>query len=301
MRKWNRLFIAGVCAAALLASFAIVSIAQNRELSDAEKFIPSPIFSPVYPTLPHSFRDLKTIQVLCQAPPGAIQRALMPPLEPAGSGDLFVLLLGWTPDINDGGFNVHETAINAPVKYKDRNGCTTLIEYIDSDMGLITGREVWGWPKKMSDTTWMENKRTNTWTVMINKQRDQGNLPLMKVEYTVTNAPSTVQWPEMGPTLLVRRIPPASRTMKSLNQLICVGCSRPEDSGIPLVGAGPASKPQRNTTSTTGVATVQFFDGPNDPLTFLGPVKVLDAKMSAMEGSMPGGLSVGDLLDQWEE
>ena len=48
-------------------------------------------------------------------------------------------------------------------------------------------------------------------------------------------------------------------------------------------------------------ATVQFFDGPHDPLTFFGPVKVLDAKMSVIEGRMPFGLGLGEVMDEWEE
>ncbi|MEJ2111051.1 MAG: hypothetical protein P8Z37_14305, partial [Acidobacteriota bacterium] len=65
--------------------------------------------------------------------------ALSKPLERNGDGDLFVLQMGWSPDCE--GFNVHEIQINAPVKWKDGVGSTTLIEYIDSDMGLIAGRE----------------------------------------------------------------------------------------------------------------------------------------------------------------
>jgi hypothetical protein len=42
--------------------------------------------------------------------------------------------------------------------------------------------------------------------------------------------------------------------------------------------------------STQGTATVQFFDGPHDPLTFFGPDEVLGAKMHIFEGPMTGGL-----------
>jgi len=313
MRKRNILLVTAVCAVVVMASFAILSTAQNSGEYNGNNFVPSPTFAPIYPPLPHRFRDLKTIRILCQAPPGAIKKALMPPLEPAGSGDMFTILLGWTEDVNDGGFNSHEVALNTSVNYKDRLGTTTIIEYIDTDHGLVAGREIWGWPKKMAEVTWLENKRTNTWTIMVNKMKDQGNIPLLKVQYTVTNTPSNVQWPEGGPTLLVRRIPPASRTMKVLNQLVCVGCNRLEDAGIPLIGAGPdaakpaSKKPQgqapqgANRNNTTGTATVQFFDGPWDPLTMFGPVKVLDAAMSSMEGGgTGGGLGVGDVLDQWE-
>ena len=58
----------------------------------------------------------------------------------------------------------------------------------------------------------------------------------------------------------------------------------------------PASK------ETKGIATVQFFDGPHDPLTLFGPVKVLDAKMSILEASPTGGgLGLGEVVHQWEE
>jgi hypothetical protein len=81
---------------------------------------------------------------------------------------------------------------------------------------------------------------------------------------------------------------------RPLCQLVCVGCNVPKATG-PLVA--PAGK-----KDTKGSATVQFFDGPHDPLAFFGPIKVLDAKMSIMEGSMPGGgLGLGEVLSQWEE
>ena len=125
------------------------------------EFVPSPEFSPPYPPLPHHFGKTYGIQILCQAPKGAIARALARPLEQDGDADLFILLMGWSPDRE--GYNVHEIAINAPVKWKNSTGNTTLIEYIDSDMGLITGREVWGWPKKMADITWTQT--ATGWTV----------------------------------------------------------------------------------------------------------------------------------------
>jgi hypothetical protein len=65
--------------------------------------------------------------------------------------------------------------------------------------------------------------------------------------------------------------------------------------------SGPLVAPS-GAKDTKGTATVQFFDGPHDPLTFLGPIKVLDAKMTILEGSMPGGgLGLGEVLTQWEE
>ncbi len=291
--KRSTLFIAVVCICAVLLVFALMCFAQKKNAEPARpNFIPSPVFSPPYPPLPHHFSDVHTIQILCQAPKGAIKRALVRPLEPSGDGDLFVLLLGWTPDVEKQGFNVHEIAINAPVQWKGKAGNTTLIEYIDSDMGLIAGREIYGWPKKMADITWTQT--ATGWTITAKKLKDQGSIPLMKIEYKISKSTPAVKWPDMGPIYLVRRIPNASPSTPSLNQIVCVGCNRPQAGG-PLVA-------QSGKKDTKGSATVQFFDGPHDPLTFLGPIKVLDAKMSIMEGTMSGGgLGLGEVLSQWEE
>jgi hypothetical protein len=199
--------------------------------------------------------------------------------------------MAWTQDVEEGGYNVHEIAINAPVKWNGRVGNTTLIEYIDSGMGLIAGREIYGWPKKMAVITW--SKTQTGWTVVCNKMKDQGSLPLMKIDYNISDSTPKVEWPDMGPVLLVRRIPPASASTRSLNQIICLGCDAPLGGGVLEAPPGPKD--------SKGFATVQFFDGPHDPLTFLGPVEVLDAKMSVIEGRMPFGLGLGEVMDEWEE
>jgi len=283
--------VAGICA--LLAVSLLMCVAQDKNAKPARgNFVPSPVFSPPYPPLPHHFSDVHTIQILCQAPKGAIKRALAQPLEPSGDGDLFVILLGWTGDVEKGGYNVHEIALNAPVQYKGKAGNTTMIEYIDSDMGLIAGREVYGWPKKMADITWTQT--ATGWTITAKKLKDQGSIPLMKIEYKISKSTPEVKWPDMGPVYLVRRIPNASPSTPALGQLVCVGCNRSQSTGPLAAPVGPKD--------TKGTATVQFFDGPHDPLTFFGPIKVLDAKMGIIEGTLPGGgLGLGDVLSQWEE
>ena len=252
-------------------------------------FVPSPEFSPPYPPLPHRFNDNHELQFLCQAPPGAIERALAKPLVKNTDNDLFVLQMGWSPDCE--GFNVHEIQINAPIKWEDKTGSTTLIEYIDSDMGLIAGREIWGWPKKMAEIVWTQ---TDTgWTVTCNKQKDQGSLPLMKVEYIISASVPDVEWPVMFPVYLVKRVPNASAAVPPLTQLVRIG-------GEFTPGTPPPLTPGSTRTSTAGTATVQFFDGPHDPLSFFGPVKVLGARMNITKGSMTGGLGLGEVVYQWE-
>lgn len=289
--KRNALKIIVACICAVLAVALLLSIAQDKKAKPArQNFVPSPEFSPPYPPLPHHFGKTYGIQILCQAPKGAISRALARPLEPVGNADQFVLLMGWSPNCE--GYNVHEIAIDAPVKWKTSTGNSTLIEYIDSGMGLITGREVWGWAKKMADITWAQT--ATGWTITVNTLKDQNSVPLMKVEYKISNSTPEVKWPEMGPTYLVKRIPNASPTVSPLTQLVCVGCNIPPKSSSPVMPLAPKG--------TKGFATVKFFDGPHDPLTFFGPIKVLDAKMSIMEASPTDpGLGLGEVVYEWKE
>jgi acetoacetate decarboxylase len=289
MTNRKALYITTACICAALAFALLLSIAQDKKPAPPN-FVPSPEFSPPYPPLPHHFGKTRGIQILCQAPKGAIKRALAWPLEPVGDADLFVLLMGWSPDCE--GYNVHEIAINAPVKWKNSTGSTTLIEYIDSGMGLITGREVWGWPKKMADITWTQTP--TGWEIAANTLKDQNSAPLMRIEYNTSSSIPEVKWPDMGPTYLVKRIPNASPTVPPLTQLVCVGCNLPPRGSNP--GLPPAPK------GTKGFATVEFFDGPHDPLTFFGPIKVLDAKMSTTESSPTDrGLGLGEVVYEWKE
>jgi acetoacetate decarboxylase len=291
MMKRNVLFIAVAYICVVLTVSLLLCIAADKDVKPARaNFVPSPEFSPPYPPLPHHFNNNHGLQILCQAPKGAIKRALPRPLEQNGNNDLFVLQMGWSPDCE--GFNVHEIQINVPIKWRDAVGSTTVIEYIDSDMGLIAGREIWGWPKKMSDIVWTQT--ATGWTIDCYKQKDQGSIPLMKVEYTISGSTTDVEWPVMRPTYLVKRIPNASLSVSPLTQLVCVGCTPPASSNS-------TSGTTAVTTNTKGFAKVQFFDGPHDPLTFFGPIKVLDARMSITKGSMTGGLGLGEVVYQWEE
>jgi hypothetical protein len=115
----------------------------------------------------------------------------------------------------------------------------------------------------------------------------------MKIECKISPFTSGVKWPGMGSAYWVRRIPNASLTTPSLGPIVRVGCNLPTASGPLVVPAGAKD--------TKGSATVQFFDGPHDSLTFLGLVKVLDAKVRILKGQMPGRLGLGEAPSNWEE
>ena len=219
MRR-SALFIAIACICAVLAASILICVAQEKNEKQArEDFIPSPIFSPPYPPLPHHFSDLHTIQILCQAPKGAIKKALMPPLEQGGEGDLFVMILGWTPDVEGQGYNVHEIAINAPVRWKEGRQHHP-DQYIDSDIGIDSRSRNLRMAKKMAEITWTRRPPAER-----DGQQNEGsgNIPLMKIEYTISD--STLRQNGRIWGLLGKAHPECSPSTPSFNQIVRVGCN----------------------------------------------------------------------------
>lgn len=166
----------------------------------AKKFVPSPEWSSPYPPLPHHFNGFTGVNVLCRIPKGIIKPLLPKPLKPDGDGDLFVLAWGHTPECD--GYNVHEIQINIPVKWRNNSGHHTLIEYIDSDMGLIAGREIWGYPKKMGSIVW--TKTAKGYRLECSRE----GVLLMRTQFSASRSAPAVDWPDMRNNYLVKRVPP---------------------------------------------------------------------------------------------
>ena len=183
---------------------ADVGLAQDKNAKPAKKpFIPSPVFSPPYPPLPHHFSDVKAISNPVPGSEGGDQTGA-----DAASGTesataiclscCWVGLGTWKrEDITS-----TRSRLMPRSNGKASAGNTTLIEYIDSDMGLLAGREPYGWPKKMADITWTQT--ATGWTITAKKLKDQGSIPLMKIEYKISKSTPAVKWPDMGPIYLVQ-------------------------------------------------------------------------------------------------
>jgi hypothetical protein len=92
MTKRNTLLITSAVICVVLAVSVVLCVAQDKNAQPAkDKFVPSPVFSPPYPNLPHHFSNVRILQILCQAPKGSIKRAVMSPMEATGDADTFVL------------------------------------------------------------------------------------------------------------------------------------------------------------------------------------------------------------------
>ncbi len=233
----------------------------------AKDFVPNPQWSIPYPPLPHRFHNLVGVNILCRAPKGVIKPLVPKPLRPDGDGDLFVLAWGHCAECE--GYDVHEIQINTPIKWKGNAGHHTLVEYIDSDMGLIAGREIWGYPKKMGHIVW--TKTAKGWRLECSRE----GVLLMRAVFSGSKAAPDIKWPSMN-NYLLKRVPPASRSGSPVIQLVRV----------------PDPEPVIH-SATNGSARVEFFDGPHDHLTQFGPVEVLGA--TTFVGDLV--LDYGELLE----
>ena len=89
----------------------------------------------------------------------------------------------------------------------------------------------------MADITWTQT--ATGWTITANKLKDQGSIPLMKIEYKISKSTPAVKWPDMGPIYLIRRTPNASPSTPAIGELICLGCNAPKAKvSTPLVAPG---------------------------------------------------------------
>jgi acetoacetate decarboxylase len=132
-------------------------------------------------------------------------------------------------------------------------------------MGLIIGREVWGFPKKWGDFVWRETENG------LHLECSKSGELLLRTDFTYTETPAT-EWPFAGSYYLVKHIPPASRTDTPLIKVVRIDLD----------------KKTLHSTST-GTATVELFDGKYDPLKQLGPVEVFGARLDKVDSIVDYG------------
>ncbi len=227
-----------------------------------KKFASMPDWAPAYTDLPHTFKGSTGLSILCRAPKNVISKLMPPPLK--STGDLFILRWQIIDDC-EGYKNVHFSEILFPCKWRDKTGVHCAIEYIDNEMGLIIGREIWGFPKKWGDFVWKETPEG-----LDLECHKEGEL-LIRTMFTETEA-SKIEWPFMSSYYLVKHIPPASRTGDPLIQVVRIDLDK-----------------KTLYSSTTGTATVELFDGQHDPLKQLGPVEVLGARLDKVDSIVDYG------------
>ncbi|MGR9276196.1 acetoacetate decarboxylase family protein [Rhizobium leguminosarum] len=252
------------------------------------QFYPLPTWSPLFEEPTHLFKGCTAICMLCRAPAGSLNGLVPFPLISAAnnSGDLFHLAFMRTDAIVMPTYSYKDTHVvefGLPVEFNGMNGGHCTLEYFDTDFGMAAGRELYGWPKKMGRISW---KAEDDGRIHAEVQRDGHTL--IMADFTPSGTNEEVKWPEIfgiaddAPYLQVR---PTDR-------------GNPGETMILDVIRQDVSTSVLHST-TPGTGKLRLFDGPTDPLSFLGPVEVLAARVDKYDfefgwGSVVASVELAD-------
>jgi hypothetical protein len=235
-----------------------------------------PMWTQLYTPPPHRFRDCRRIMLLCKAEPGNVARLLPAPLEP--TGDFIYVSWLMIGDV-EGYKNSCNISINLPCRYGEERGKTCGLEYIDIDMGLAAGREMWPWPKKGGDFVWQENEKG------IHLECTRRGSLLFRSDITFKPGAELQDWQqEYG-------APDIGAVNLQVRHLALSHVHAPQTAEVLKVGY-----PNSVLHSSAPVdATLEIFGGPNDSLAELGNLTVVAGRIDHHEFDFGLGTVIGSV------
>lgn len=246
-------------------------------------FYPLPTWSPMYDEPPHPFKGCRSICLLCRAPAGTLADLVAYPLKPElDQGEYFHVAFMKADEIQMPTYVYRDhwvVEFGIPVSYEGLHGGHCALEYFDSDFGTIVGRELWGWPKKLGQFEWTESEER------IHAEVRRLGHTLLMVDFTPEEKESeALQWPDVfgiaddAPYLQVRPLDVSAPGKPMQLDVI----RQDVDSTVVL-------------SSTPGIGSLRLFDGPLDPLSFLGPVEVVAARYDVYDFDFGWGKVIGSV------
>jgi acetoacetate decarboxylase len=224
-----------------------------------------PVSAPLYGEPPYLYRGGNSLICVFRADVHAVESLVPEPLKAAPGG----LVYGWHNDFRAVGLgSYHEAIISIPTEFKGKQGQYLAYLYLDSDVPIAAGREIFGFPKKFG--RFALSDRENVLTRVI----ERGGVELFRLSVQLTGPGKEADLAALANPLYNLKIIPSVRR-----------------------GAPPDV---RQLTSMTlqnvvvhrileGSATVKFGESPADPLSVLQPVEVLKAVYCEVDFDLPHG------------
>ncbi|MHA1930682.1 MAG: acetoacetate decarboxylase family protein [Candidatus Thorarchaeota archaeon] len=161
----------------------------------------TPIASPTYPKAPYHYKDAKLFLALFYTPEEVVSQILPKPLRPSQM-PLVGLMFGEMPCVEAGTFM--EAGLLAQCMYDDPEtgeenvGVFFSHNFVDTDVAMAAGREIWGYPRKIADIKmdWKEDTLVATAT--------RHGTTLLKATCTFTDEG---EWIDSGPNINAQLIP----------------------------------------------------------------------------------------------
>jgi acetoacetate decarboxylase len=241
-----------------------------------------PLNAPEYGTPPRTYHDSKLVSITFKTSPEALRKFVPKPMVP-NPDNLVSVYIGQfnTPDYTNDDFifkgdSYLEVGFVVPVSLGKQSGGYSLFLYLNKPGPAISGREIWGFPKKEADLTMVEENGKITISV------ERLGAKLMKATFLrgakvepVPNRPA--------------------RTRYNLKY-------------IPSVKKGAAPEVMQITSYLQGTKLKELYSGkatlelsgtPVDPLGQIPIVEIVRAEYMVLDGSVDYGDVVYDYLKQY--
>ena len=171
------------------------------EVTALPEIFSTPLKSPLYPPPPYNYKDANIFLALFNPTVESIEKLLPEPLRPSQL-PLAGIMTGLQPCVETGTF--WESALlvqcmfDNPETGEDEVGVYFAHVYVDTDVALASGREFWGYPRKLADIQMKWKGDTLTATTV-----RHGN----RLFYARCTFDEDGEWIDSGPNVNVKMIP----------------------------------------------------------------------------------------------
>ncbi|MCM0083165.1 acetoacetate decarboxylase family protein [Geomonas sp. Red32] len=169
-----------------ITAFFFSLISPALAVSDNPAVLGMPRIGPAYGAPPRSYHDSKVVIITFKTSPDVLQKLVPKPMVPNKEG-IITLYFGHfeAPAYDRGSFHFpgesyEETGLVAPVSLFKEGGGYSLFLYLNKVAPAISGREIWGFPKKDADIVMTEKEGKITFNV------NRLGVPIVKATFKKT-------------------------------------------------------------------------------------------------------------------
>jgi acetoacetate decarboxylase len=164
----------------------------------------TPLLSPTYPRPPYHYIDARLFLALFNPPEDAVQDLLPAPLRPSQM-PLAGIMVGEMPCKETGTFMeaalLVQCVFDNPETKEEEVGVYFAYNYVNTDVAQASGREIWGYPRKLAKISLVWRKDTITGKVVRDKTT------ILKASCKMEDEGA---WMDSGPNINAKVIPSPS-------------------------------------------------------------------------------------------
>lgn len=222
----------------------------------------NPIIAPLYCEPPIYWVDVRVQLVVYETKIENVERVLPEPLEPPGNK-----VIAWVSELpftTQGNYN--EAAIYVQARYQDYVGTYEPFLYVNTEIPLAGGREIWGFCKKLANISVVFDRE-----IMVGTVERQGT-EIIKC-LTTCEGPAEMDEIPLGPVFSLKVIPGAAKDEPTLRQLVFTRAELTPKAGKLFKGMG----------------SVRLERSEIDPTYLLEPERILTGYYGIFDMMLPHG------------